>query len=135
MRQLFVEKSSFDIKSATMFEITIKTENPDALQQLLEILSRMNLQFFRKETQSTTQKPEKKLALPEVVLVTPPSASKKLETSVASRLNRPIRKKFDPEEIKRRQGLKRQNEAEILRIIKEMNVEEPIEELLSMLSK
>lgn len=118
-----------------MFEITIKTENPDALQQLLEILSRMNLQFFRKETQSTTQKPEKKLALPEVVLVTPPSASKKLETSVASRLNRPIRKKFDPEEIKRRQGLKRQNEAEILRIIKEMNVEEPIEELLSMLSK
>ncbi len=50
-------------------------------------------------------------------------------------LHRPIREKFNPEEVKQAQGWKGNNEAEILRIIREMNVEEPIEELLARLTK
>jgi hypothetical protein len=58
------------------------------------------------------------------------------ETLKAKLLGKPPGKKLDPEAIKREQGWKGQHdEAEIMRLIREINVKEPIELLLSQLSK
>jgi hypothetical protein len=51
-------------------------------------------------------------------------------------LNKPFREKFDPDAMKREQGWKGQHDkAEIFRLIKEMDVTEPIELLISQLTK
>lgn len=51
-------------------------------------------------------------------------------------LAKPMRKKFDPEEMKREQGWTGKHDKEgIMRLIKEMNVQEPIEEMLALLTK
>ena len=49
--------------------------------------------------------------------------------------SKPIPKKFDPETIKRQRGFKGHDKEEMFRLIREMNVQEPIEELLAMLTK
>ena len=50
-------------------------------------------------------------------------------------LSKPYRKKFDAEAMKREQGWTGKHDKEgIMRLIKEMNVQEPIEELLAMLT-
>ncbi|MCC6726374.1 MAG: hypothetical protein IT258_17840 [Saprospiraceae bacterium] len=49
---------------------------------------------------------------------------------------KPMRKKFDPEEMKREQGWTGKHDKEgIMRLIKEMDVKEPIEEMLALLTK
>ena len=63
----------------------------------------------------TNQRPPNKLAKPE--------------------LAKPIRKKLDPTYLKAAQGWNGHNEAAIEEAVHEMKVEEPIEELLAMLSK
>ena len=51
-------------------------------------------------------------------------------------LAKPMRKKFDPEEMKREQGWTGKHDKEgIMRLIKEMDVQEPIEEMLALLTK
>ncbi len=46
-----------------------------------------------------------------------------------------IRKRLDPKMLKRKQGLKRHDEEKIMQIIRKMNIQEPIEVLLSQLTK
>ncbi len=55
--------------------------------------------------------------------------------AVSSELFKPIRKKLDPEAIKRSRNFKGHDREKIMRLIKEMDVQEPIELLLSQLTK
>ncbi|MEK7254649.1 MAG: hypothetical protein AAB316_07895 [Bacteroidota bacterium] len=50
-------------------------------------------------------------------------------------MKKPYREKFDPEETKREQGWKGQHDKEeMMRLIREMDIQEPVEELLAMLT-
>lgn len=49
--------------------------------------------------------------------------------------SKPIRKKTDPEAIKRARNFKGHDKEEIFRLIREIDIQEPIELLLSQLSK
>ncbi len=55
--------------------------------------------------------------------------------AIKQKLRRPMRKKLDPEAIKRARGFKGHNKEEIFRLIKEIDIQEPIELLLSQLTK
>ncbi|MFN0036655.1 MAG: hypothetical protein ACKVUS_16435 [Saprospiraceae bacterium] len=46
-----------------------------------------------------------------------------------------IRKRLDPEMLKRKQKLKGHDEEKIMRIIRKMDIQEPVEVLLSQLTK
>ncbi|MCW5922033.1 MAG: hypothetical protein KIS77_06820 [Saprospiraceae bacterium] len=48
---------------------------------------------------------------------------------------RPMPKKTDPEAIKRQRGFKGHDKEAFMHLIREMNVQEPVEELLAMLTK
>ncbi len=48
---------------------------------------------------------------------------------------RKIPKKFDAEAVRRSRGYRKPDKEEFMRIIREMNVQEPVEELLAMLTK
>lgn len=50
-------------------------------------------------------------------------------------LSRPIRQTFNPEKVKKDQDWSGHNEDEIMNAIREIDVQEPIEELLASLSK
>lgn len=96
---------------------------PEALQQeVMQFIESLlqknkNRKSIEKENDHPTggKKPPSKLSKPELM--------------------KPIRKKFDPAYLKALQGWKGHNEAAIEEAIHEMNVEEPIEDLLAMLSK
>ncbi len=47
----------------------------------------------------------------------------------------PIRQKFDADAIRQRRGRVGHNKAKIMRLIREMDVQEPIEQLLAQLTK
>lgn len=49
--------------------------------------------------------------------------------------SRPIREKIDRDAIKQQRGFKGHDKEAFMRLVKEMNVREPVEELLAMLSK
>lgn len=55
--------------------------------------------------------------------------------AVKQRLRRPLRRKLNPEVIKRGRGFKGHDKAEIYRLIKEIDIQEPIELLLSQLTR
>ena len=58
------------------------------------------------------------------------------ESIKAATLKKGTREKFDPEEIKQEQGWKGQHDKEeMMRLIHEMDIQEPIELLLSQLTK
>ncbi|MBC7774623.1 MAG: hypothetical protein H7246_04230 [Phycisphaerae bacterium] len=44
-------------------------------------------------------------------------------------------KKFDAEAVKRRKNFKRQDRDTFMRLVREINVQEPVDDLLAMLSK
>lgn len=46
-----------------------------------------------------------------------------------------IPKKFDPEAVKRQRNFKGHDKEAFMRIVREMNIQEPVEELLAMLTK
>ncbi|MBK7939361.1 MAG: hypothetical protein IPJ82_20760 [Lewinellaceae bacterium] len=46
-----------------------------------------------------------------------------------------IPQKFDPEAVKLKRGYKGHDKEEFMRLVKEINVQEPVEELLAMLTK
>jgi hypothetical protein len=48
---------------------------------------------------------------------------------------RPIRQKFDADAIRRRRGRLGHDKAQIMQLIREMDVQEPIEQLLAQLTK
>ncbi len=49
--------------------------------------------------------------------------------------SKPLKKKFDPEAVKRARGFKGHDKDEIFRLIREINVQEPVELLLAQLTK
>lgn len=49
--------------------------------------------------------------------------------------SKPMPKKTDPEAIKRQRGFKGHDRDAFMRLVREMNVQEPVEELLAMLTK
>lgn len=49
--------------------------------------------------------------------------------------SKPMPKKFDPEAVKRQRNFKGHDKEEFMRLIREINVQEPVEELLAMLTK
>ena len=51
------------------------------------------------------------------------------------KLARPLRQKLDPEALKKAQGWKGHDEAALMAAIRELDVEEPIEELLALISE
>lgn len=54
---------------------------------------------------------------------------------ILEQLARPIRPHFDLEEMKREQGYQPINKAEFDQLIKEPDIQEPLEDLLAMLTK
>lgn len=54
---------------------------------------------------------------------------------IPEQLARPIRPHFDLEEMKREQGYQPINKAEFDQLIKEPDIQEPLEDLLAMLTK
>jgi len=51
---------------------------------------------------------------------------------ILQQLNKPIKKKLDLEEVKREQNFEEVDKEEVERLIKEADIQEPIEELLQM---
>lgn len=51
------------------------------------------------------------------------------------KFSKPIHKKTDPDAIKRQRNFKGHDKEEMFRLIREIDVQEPIEELLAMLTK
>jgi len=56
-----------------------------------------------------------------------------LNKDVINKLNKPMRKSIDVEQLKKEQNYKPVNKKEFFRKIKELNIEEPLEELLGMI--
>ena len=54
---------------------------------------------------------------------------------ILAQLAKPIRPHFDLEEMKREQGYQPINKVELEELIKELDIQEPLEELLAMLTK
>ncbi|MEQ1745904.1 MAG: hypothetical protein ABMA02_10785 [Saprospiraceae bacterium] len=52
-----------------------------------------------------------------------------------SKYRKPILKKFDPEAVKRRHQFKGQDKEAFMQLVRKINVQEPLEELLAMLSR
>ena len=59
---------------------------------------------------------------------------KTAQTELHEKLQRPIRKRLDPETVKKAQGWNGHDEAALMNAIHELAIEEPIEELLAQLS-
>jgi hypothetical protein len=57
------------------------------------------------------------------------------ESKVSQKGKDSIRQKFDADAIRQRRGKKGHDKAEIIRLIQEMDIQEPIEQLLAQLSK
>ena len=89
--------------------------------------------FLEKELEEIKAKkrkqPSKKTA-GKVLVPSPLSEEEK------QKLAKPMRKKFDPEAMMKEQGWTGKHDREgIMQLIKEMNVQEPIEEMLALLTK
>lgn len=54
---------------------------------------------------------------------------------ILEQLAKPIRPYFNLEEMKREQGYQPINKAELEELIKELDIQEPLEDLLAMLTK
>jgi hypothetical protein len=54
---------------------------------------------------------------------------------ILEQLAKPIRPHFDLDEMKREQGHQPINKAELEELIKELDIQEPLEDLLTMLTK
>jgi hypothetical protein len=54
---------------------------------------------------------------------------------ILEQLAKPIRPYFDLEEMKREQGYQPINKAELEELIKELDIQEPLEDLLAILTK
>ena len=57
------------------------------------------------------------------------------EAKATSKSVNPIRQKFDADVIRQRRGRVGHDKAKIMRLIREMDVQEPIEQLLAQLTK
>lgn len=57
------------------------------------------------------------------------------EAKATSKSVTPIRQKFDADAIRQRRGRVGHDKAKIMRLIREMDVQEPIEQLLAQLTK
>jgi hypothetical protein len=57
------------------------------------------------------------------------------EAKAARKPVNPIRRKFDADAIRQRRGRVGHDKAKIMRLIREMDVQEPIEQLLAQLTK
>lgn len=57
------------------------------------------------------------------------------ESKVSGKQVKPIRQKFDADALRRRRGRIGHDKAKIMRLIREMDVQEPIEQLLAQLTK
>jgi len=55
------------------------------------------------------------------------------DENILNRLEKPIRKRIDVEEIKREQNFKPINKEAFFKRIEELNIEEPLEKLIEML--
>lgn len=62
-------------------------------------------------------------------------AQHKSDNDILQQLARPIRPHFDLEAIKREQGYQPINKEELNQLIKELDIQEPLEELLEMIGK
>lgn len=91
--------------------LTIEIENPQEVEQLLSIFKNMNLEnvHIGKKTDS-----------PNDLLHT---------------INRPIKKKLDIEALKKAKNYNGVNRERFNRLVKEINITEPIEVLLAQLSQ
>jgi hypothetical protein len=58
-----------------------------------------------------------------------------IKSKISSQITTPIRPHFDLEAIKRAQGHQPIKKAEFDQLIKELNIQEPLEDLLAMLTK
>lgn len=57
------------------------------------------------------------------------------EVKANGKPTKPMRQKFDAEAIRRRRGRVGHDKAKIMRLIQEMDIQEPIEQLLAQLTK
>ncbi|MBK9013564.1 MAG: hypothetical protein IPM82_05480 [Saprospiraceae bacterium] len=104
------------------------------IQQISVIDNPIDLQaFLEKELEEIKAKKRKqpsKKAAGKVLVPSPLSEEEK------KMMAKPMRKKFDPEAMMKEQGWTGKHDKEkIMRLIKEMNVQEPIEEMLALLTK
>ena len=91
--------------------LTIEIDNPQEIEQLLSIFKTMNLKniYVNKKADSTND--------------------------LLHTINRPIKKKLDIEALKKAKNYKGINRERFNRLVKEINITEPIEELLAQLSQ
>lgn len=92
--------------------LTIETDNPRDVEQLLSVFQTMNLENVRIVMNDKTK-----------------SANDLLKS-----LNRPIKKTLDLDALKNAKNYKGVNRQRFNRLVKEMNITEPIELLLAQLS-
>ncbi|MCF8246558.1 MAG: hypothetical protein K9J37_10130 [Saprospiraceae bacterium] len=101
------------------------------IQQISAIDDPKDLELLEKELEKIKAGKEKKAEKKEKE-----GAEKPAPIDYKKLLVKPMRKTLDVEAIKREQGWKGKHDKEKMdRLIKEMNIQEPIEELLAMLTK
>jgi hypothetical protein len=97
--------------------LTIEIDNPSEVQQLLHVFKTMNLESIH-------------------VLIDKDVQDKVEETTdLLKIINRPIKKRLDIEALKKERNYKGINRARFNQLVKEINILEPIDLLLSQLSK
>ena len=91
--------------------LTIEIDNPQEIEQLLSIFKTMNLKniYVNKKADSTND--------------------------LLHTINRPIKKKLDIEALKKAKNYKGINRERFNRLVKEINITEPIEVLLAQLNQ
>ena len=100
-----------------MTTLTIEIGNPMEVEQVLRVFKTMNLESVH-------------------VVVDKPTNKKADKTVDALKLiNRPIKKRLDIEALKKAKNYKGVNRARFNQLIKEINIVEPVDVLISQLSR
>jgi hypothetical protein len=94
--------------------LTIEVENIKEIEQLLHIINALNMQNIN--------------------IVYEKNIKSKEESDILPLINRPLQKKLDIDAIKKAKNYKGVDRKKFNSLIKEINIQEPIEQLISQLS-
>ena len=114
---LKTQKRAYICKKENTMKLTIEIGNPSEMEQLLHVFSMMNLESIH----VVVNKEEEKKVSPVADLLTT--------------INRPIKKHLDIEALKKAKNYRGVNRERFNQLVKEINIVEPIDLLLSQLSK
>jgi hypothetical protein len=107
-------------------KLTIEIGSPSEAEQVLQMFKTVRFETVR----LVVEKPEEKSAS-----ATATRGKTMVKRDVLQKINRPMAKKLDLDALKKAKNYKGVNRARFNQLVKEINIHEPIELLLSQLSR